>query len=261
MSQVWCSAPFVLIMDSKKKERWKWVPGYEKYYKVSNLGRVKSVDRRVLGRNNKIQLRRGRFCSVRPMVSGHLLVQLSKHGHAKDFCIHQLVMRAFVGPHPKGLMVCHNDGNPVNNKLTNLRYDTNQSNQMDRHRHGTAATGMKNHNSLLTNRQVAKIRKLYSTGNYTYKQLGERFDVDLTTIGDVVRYRTYKNVGKDGEELDHTMYHKYNGNAYVGKKYKAFGKKLSLAQWSKRVGIPVERLRTRINKGWKVERALTKSVA
>lgn len=55
-----------------------------------------------------------------------------------------LVLLAFVGARPDGMQVAHNDGNPLNNKLNNLRYATASSNQMDRVIHGTSNRGERN---------------------------------------------------------------------------------------------------------------------
>jgi predicted secreted protein len=68
------------------------------------------------------------------------------------------VLTAFVGPRPKGLQCCHNDGNPWNNKLENLRWDTAQSNQRDRAKHGTSNRGERCASAKLTETQVAAIR-------------------------------------------------------------------------------------------------------
>lgn len=46
-----------------------------------------------------------------------------------------LILEAFVGPRPPGLEACHNDGNPLNNRLGNLRWDTHESNMEDLRRH------------------------------------------------------------------------------------------------------------------------------
>jgi HNH endonuclease len=51
--------------------------------------------------------------------------------------IHRLVLEAFVGPCPPGLICCHNDGEPANNRVENLRWDTYQANENDKFRHGT----------------------------------------------------------------------------------------------------------------------------
>lgn len=50
--------------------------------------------------------------------------------------IHSLVLEAFVGPRPDGMEGCHNDGDPANNHLANLRWDTRAANNQDTLRHG-----------------------------------------------------------------------------------------------------------------------------
>ena len=50
--------------------------------------------------------------------------------------MHCLVLEAFIGLRPKNMECCHNDGNPQNNDLTNLRWDTKLSNAKDRIKHG-----------------------------------------------------------------------------------------------------------------------------
>lgn len=59
------------------------------------------------------------------------------NGRHQNFCVHTLVMLAFVGPRPKGMHCRHLDGNPTNNSLSNLEYGTVTENQLDRARHGT----------------------------------------------------------------------------------------------------------------------------
>lgn len=50
--------------------------------------------------------------------------------------VHLLVLEAFVGPRPHGLIGCHNDGDKNNNRPENLRWDTYSSNSYDTVRHG-----------------------------------------------------------------------------------------------------------------------------
>ncbi len=51
--------------------------------------------------------------------------------------VHVLVLTAFRGHCPAGMEGCHNDGDPKNNRLSNLRWDTHSANQKDGFRHGT----------------------------------------------------------------------------------------------------------------------------
>jgi hypothetical protein len=107
-------------------ERWRPVPGYEGWYEVSDLGRVRS------GARNR---------ALKPYTvkSGHQRVTLSKQNVRRSAHIHRLVLTAFLGPAPTGMEVCHNDGDPANNLLSNLRWDTKKGNAQDRRRHGNDA--------------------------------------------------------------------------------------------------------------------------
>lgn len=119
------------------EEIWKDIPGYEGRYQVSSLGRVKSLERKVrsvchyTGEDfyrtvpEKI-LRPG---SAR---TGHVSVVLG-HG-VPGSLVHQLVLLAFVGPRPDGCDVCHINGDPTDNRLENLRYDTRKENILDVYR-------------------------------------------------------------------------------------------------------------------------------
>ena len=49
--------------------------------------------------------------------------------------VHHLVAEAFIGPRPKGLVICHNDGDRFNNRAENLRYDTQAANVADMYKH------------------------------------------------------------------------------------------------------------------------------
>lgn len=115
-------------------EIWKDIPGYEGRYQVSNMGRVKSLERKVRSVNwysHKEFWRtvKERILRPGPVKSGHLYVVLG-HGEAGT-PVHQLVMRAFVGEPPEGMEVRHLNGNPKDNRLENLKYGTRTENILD----------------------------------------------------------------------------------------------------------------------------------
>lgn len=77
------------------------------------------------------------------MVGGKILKQfLSNRGavcvtiHGKKTKVAHLVLAAFVGPRPVDLQCCHEDDNPYNNALVNLRWGTASDNMRDRLRNG-----------------------------------------------------------------------------------------------------------------------------
>lgn len=124
-------------------ERWLPVkdwPGYE----VSDWGRVRSYFG--LGRrtgNIPRLMAEPRIIRGGAKESGHRFVNLVKvdgSERAKGCYVHILVLEAFVCPRPAGREACHNDSDPANNRLGNLRWDTPSGNWGDRYRHGTATT-------------------------------------------------------------------------------------------------------------------------
>ena len=108
-------------------EIWKFVPGYDGRYEVSNQGHVRSFKRYAQGRI----LRPGR------MPSGHLSVAL---GRGNSQCVHKLVLLTFTGPAPDNYECRHLNGNPADNRLANLCWGTRSENILDSVRHGTWMT-------------------------------------------------------------------------------------------------------------------------
>lgn len=130
-------------------ERWLPVVGYEGLYEVSDLGRVRSLDRILTTHRGHRQMARGRVLQPwtynKPDRLPYPIVQLCRQGRCKKQHIHRLVLNAFVGPRPEGLYGCHNDGDVSNNALTNLRWDTPSSNCYDTVRHGHHKGALKTH--------------------------------------------------------------------------------------------------------------------
>lgn len=117
-------------------ERWLPIPGYEGWYEVSDLGRVRSVERTFRHRDGRVRTYPSVMVTPTLGRGGYLRVSLSRGGVQRTGSVHQLVMLAFVGPRPPGLEVCHNDDVRRNNVLSNLRYDTKSANAQDALKHG-----------------------------------------------------------------------------------------------------------------------------
>ena len=120
------------------EEIWKWINGYENMYQVSNLGRVRSVDRYVYCEvsPNKLQHLFGKVLKIRTDKKGYAVVYLSKEGQQKVGKVHRLVAQAFI-LNPLGLpQVNHIDGNKANNNVCNLEWCDNSYNQKHAHETG-----------------------------------------------------------------------------------------------------------------------------
>ena len=100
-------------------ESWKWIPGHEGKYEVSDIGRVRSF-----WKPTEI------FLKQTQDRDGYKLVGLSR----RMYRVHRLVLLAFVGPDSR--LVRHLDDDPSNNSITNLRYGTSSENNWDTVAHG-----------------------------------------------------------------------------------------------------------------------------
>ncbi len=115
------------------EEIWKAVVGYEGEYEVSNMGRVRSVDRISVTVRGVEKFLRGRMLRPGPRPSGHLTVALTG---SKTHNVHTLVLEAFVGPRPTPMHEArHLDGHENNNRLDNLEWSTKTRNRQDRKYH------------------------------------------------------------------------------------------------------------------------------
>lgn len=56
-----------------------------------------------------------------------------------------MVAESFMGTRPESMNVCHNNGDPTDNRLANLRYDTQSENRRDTVRHGNDHEANKTH--------------------------------------------------------------------------------------------------------------------
>jgi len=117
-------------------------------YQVSNFGRVRSdVVNRIL----------------KPyLVRGYPTVKINRNGKRSTCYVHNLVLEAFAGPRPPGFQGCHNDGNPLNSMVCNLRWDSVSNNHRDRMRHDI--NGDRNPMAKLTYEQVTEIRAALAAG-------------------------------------------------------------------------------------------------
>lgn len=146
------------VLDKPVLEVWAPVADYPDSYEVSNLGGVRSKRRQVHWRGSMVTRRATVLRQVETSCFGHLSVGLYRDGKQKQRQVHRLVLEAFVGPRPVSMECCHGDGNPANNKVGNLRWDTRKGNMSDRNRHGTSNRGDRHGAAKLTSHDVAAIR-------------------------------------------------------------------------------------------------------
>jgi hypothetical protein len=110
-----------------------------------------------------------------PDAHGYLQVNLYRDHKSHIKKVHQLVLRAFVGPCPPNMECCHFNAVKSDNRLDNLKWGTRVENISDRVRHGTLVCGEKSPRSKLTSDQVKEIRRIYARGGRSLKELANQY--------------------------------------------------------------------------------------
>ena len=122
-------------------EIWKPYPKMPEY-EISNLGRVKRLQRTYKRSDGFLTTIKEKLLSPRENSDGYPRVKLRD----KLVFVHRLVLETFVGEKPgEKYQACHNNGIPNDNRVENLRWDLPSNNVRDRIRHGTYQIGEKNH--------------------------------------------------------------------------------------------------------------------
>ena len=119
------------------KEEWRDVIGYEGLYQVSNLGRVRSLDRVVPHKGSIPRNLKGKLLKISTGKAGYNLVRFTKRGKGLTFRLCRVVAKTFIGECPEGKEVCHGLEGKQCDSVNNLRYDTHSNNALDRYEEGT----------------------------------------------------------------------------------------------------------------------------
>jgi hypothetical protein len=174
-------------------EEWRAVAAYEGLYEVSNIGRVKSIPRRVPKLGGKLYTVTGRILKqVVKASSGHMRVYLSKEGRLTTFYVHRLVAVAFLGSIPRGFIVCHKVNDPTDNRVSNLYYGTPLDNQKDRIKDRTDLRGSACSWSKLSETDVYAIKSAVSNG---IKQIdiARTYGVSAALVCNIVNKKVWKH--------------------------------------------------------------------
>lgn len=116
-----------------------------------------------------------------------------------DRYIHRLMLESFVGPAPsKSHQASHLDGNPSNNTIDNLVWESPIENSRRKLGHGTSGRGSANPMAKLTEDQVKLILQMYLDGK-TPREIKNELNLDATVMH-VVRRDAWKHVELTPEE-------------------------------------------------------------
>lgn len=158
-------------------EIFKEIKGYEGFYEISNLGRVRSIG------TNKI-----RFLKPAKTAKGYLNVVLCINQKKVHKLVHRLVAEAFIENPNNYLTVNHKDEDKLNNCVSNLEW----MNTYDNNRYSN--------DKMLTKEEVFQIYDLIKQG-YTQMEIANHFNVSRRTIQFILQGKHWNNLGLDFTKL------------------------------------------------------------
>lgn len=215
------------------KEYWRDAIRWPNRFRISSLGRIKSINDEIVPDYKIIN-------------SGYVTF--------KGRLMHRLMLETFIGPCPEGMECRHLDGSRTNNRLDNLEWGTFTQNQEDKKKHGTHIDGEKHYRAQIKNKDVAKIHAEYQAGA-TLKELYEKYGGSIKCIIKGIKYKTAqpenkatlrKRGGRPGLKNSRARPLTYKGET------------MTVEDWAKRLDLSSNTIRDRIDRdGWSVERALS----
>lgn len=174
-------------MDDKS-ERWKPLPSFEGRYEVSNKGAVRSLFHAGRAREKRRTVPK----IMKPHGDPYKRVTISAGGRSSQLYIHRLVAEAFIGPPPDGFHCAHLNGDPADNRLSNLAWVSPAENERHKLAHGTALIGEKCVRAKLTETAVKDIRANYH--KLGPLALGRKYRVHCRTVWAVATGETWRHV-------------------------------------------------------------------
>lgn len=171
------------------------IPGYEGLYKANINGQIWSDIRK-------------KYLKQKINKYGYNCLTLYKNKKKNSVIVHRLIALTFISNPKDKPEVNHKDGNKLNNYINNLEWVTASENQKHAYKIGLSKpkfgkdnfmfgkgylrAGEKCPTAKLTNKQAKEIRRLYKTGKYTQKQVGNLYGVSDSVVYWILKNKTYK---------------------------------------------------------------------
>jgi NUMOD4 motif-containing protein len=169
-------------------EIWKDIKDYERFYQISNLGRIKSLQR-ISSHGHQLEEKLIKQNNVK----GYLYVTLNKNGQFKSCRVNRLVALAFI-PNPNNFPdVNHKNLIKTENNVDNLEWMT----KIDNIRHARANgsfTKKPPGNPKINISQVKEIRTLWLSKNYTQAKIAEIYNLAPNTVSLIVNNKRWKEI-------------------------------------------------------------------
>jgi hypothetical protein len=171
-------------LDDIPGEVWRDIPDFAGKYLVSNMGRIKVLNRQNRGYPEIMKL------NTSGNKSGYLLIQLYKNNQPFTMQVHRIVANVFI-PNPHNWPeVNHIKGFKLDNRASELQWCTRLQNI----RHAYKTLGVNSGINHFRAKLNAEIIQHILTTDLTQRELGKIYQVSHSTIGMIRRNKSYKEI-------------------------------------------------------------------
>lgn len=125
--------------------------------------------------------------------NGYNVVHLFKNGKRNVFQAHRIVAAVFLGNPENKPEVNHINGVKSDNRANNLEWVTRSENRRHAFMIGLQSNCKENNpRAKITSMDADSIRKMYSSGKFTQKQIGEFFGITQMTVSAITTKKNWK---------------------------------------------------------------------
>ena len=198
LPSIWYTFIIFVFIKRIMTEIWKDIKGYEGFYQVSNIGKIRSVDRLVHNPRYGFQKLKGKLLSASPNSHGYPQIGLTQKGKRKTLKVHSLVALYFLDKISNKNEVNHKDGDKLNNRVENLEWCTRSENIL----HAFAfdlkekPKGELNGQSKITKAEVIEIREMYKGRGkgLSLAKIALIYNLGSTQVSRIIKKQSWRHV-------------------------------------------------------------------
>jgi hypothetical protein len=177
------------------KEVWSSIKNFS-YYKISNLGRVKSIDKPIQDSLGRKRIQKGRFIKQFGYEGNYYTVNMTDdEGIRRRKYVHRLLAETFLLNPENKPQVNHKDGNKFNNLLHNLEWVTIKENNIHAYEKGLKKSrkGEGHHNKKLTEKEVLEI---ISLKGICQKDIAAAYGITTSNVSQIINKKKWRHIWK-----------------------------------------------------------------
>lgn len=174
-----------LSLENIEGEVWRDIKGFEPYYSVSNLGRIKS--KRLLPKERIMKLRiTDRYLKVNLKIGGK--INFTKN-------VHRIVAEHFLVYVKGKIFVNHKNGIKTDNRSENLEWCTAAENKLHaiENKLSVSFVGENNIKAFLKKEDILDIRRMYINGTIS-SEIKNRYGLKTAHLSKIITRRIWKHV-------------------------------------------------------------------